>query len=74
MAARSQYVHDQQSIEIIPIETKLPKRRSKSKEAKRGEPINMVLMCEKILNTFGIRQRPWRGELTRLIEMIEKDD
>lgn len=34
-------------------------------EAER--PSSSVLKCQKILNVFGIRQRPWRSELQRLI-------
>lgn len=34
-------------------------------EAQR--PATSVLKCGKILNVFGIRQRPWRSELQRLI-------
>lgn len=34
-------------------------------EAER--PSTSVLKCNKILNVFGIRQRPWRSELQRLI-------
>ncbi|WP_151705170.1 dTDP-4-dehydrorhamnose reductase [Nitrincola alkalilacustris] len=30
-------------------------------------PASCVLKCKKILNTFGVRQRPWRSELQRLI-------
>ncbi|KAA0876419.1 dTDP-4-dehydrorhamnose reductase [Nitrincola tapanii] len=30
-------------------------------------PATSVLKCKKILNVFGIRQRPWRSELQRLI-------
>ena len=39
---------------------------------KPTEEINTVFKCEKLLNAFGIRQRPWRGELTRVIELIQK--
>jgi dTDP-4-dehydrorhamnose reductase len=29
-----------------------------------------VLKCRKLLSTFGIRQRPWRGELQRVIREL----
>jgi len=37
-------------------------------EAQR--PISSVLMCRKLLNTFGIRQRPWRNELSAVMRSI----
>ncbi|MGB0662959.1 MAG: dTDP-4-dehydrorhamnose reductase [Pontibacterium sp.] len=33
-------------------------------------PASSVLICEKLLNTFGIRQLPWRGALTDVIRQI----
>lgn len=33
-------------------------------------PASSVLTCRKLLNTFGIRQRPWRSELQRVIREI----
>ena len=35
---------------------------------------NAVLACQKVLNTFGIRQRPWRGEQTRLVQKMSLDN
>lgn len=35
---------------------------------------NAVLACQKLLNTFGIRQRPWRAELTRLVQKMALDN
>lgn len=37
-------------------------------------PTSSVLTCKKILNTFGIRQRPWRVDLQRLIREIYGED
>jgi dTDP-4-dehydrorhamnose reductase len=33
-------------------------------------PASSVLKCRKLLSTFGIRQRPWRGELQRVIREL----
>lgn len=33
-------------------------------------PASSVLKCRKLLSTFGIRQRPWRSELQRVIREI----
>ncbi len=39
-------------------------------EARR--PDNSVLVCRKLLNTFGIRQRPWRSELSAVIRTLHR--
>lgn len=41
-----------------------------SEEAGAERPTSAVLKCTKILNTFGIRQRPWRVDLQRLIREV----
>lgn len=33
-------------------------------------PVSAVLKCSRLTNAYGIRQRPWRGELQRLIAEI----
>ena len=40
-------------------------------EAQR--PVSSVLTCKKLLHSFGIRQRPWRSELTAVIKEIYAD-
>jgi len=37
-------------------------------EAQR--PTSSILVCRKLLHTFGIRQRPWRNELTQVVRRI----
>ncbi len=69
LAARAQF-YGEQDIEIIPVEREIS-RKGIVKTA-NSEAINTVMSCQKVLNTFGIRQRPWRGELTRMIEELEK--
>ena len=49
-----------------------PNLEGRKKNAKQDIACNTVFACEKILNTFGIRQRPWRGELTRGVENLLK--
>lgn len=71
LAARIQFVGLENEIHIKPVQSLLPKVRHKSRGAS-AMPINTVMMCEKILNTFGIRQRPWRGELTRMVERMSQ--
>ncbi len=41
-------------------------------EAQR--PISSVLVCRKLLNTFGIRQRPWRNELSAVMRSIYQSE
>ncbi|MBY4676839.1 dTDP-4-dehydrorhamnose reductase [Marinobacterium arenosum] len=41
-------------------------------EAQR--PTSSVLKCRKLLNTFGIRQRPWRNELSAVMRKIYHAD
>lgn len=67
LAARTQFHGVDNEIRIKPVQGNYPKVRHKSRQA-AAIPVNTVLSCEKILNTFGIRQRPWRGELTRLVQ------
>jgi len=33
-------------------------------------PVDAVLDCRKLFNTFGIKQRPWRGALTELVKEL----
>lgn len=33
-------------------------------------PASSILKCKKILNTFGIRQRPWRSELAAVVRQL----
>ncbi len=37
-------------------------------------PTSSVLTCKKILNTFGVRQRPWRVDLQRLVRELYGQD
>jgi dTDP-4-dehydrorhamnose reductase len=71
LAARGQYVEDQSAIELEAME--LPKDRRKNRRGSESVE-NAVLNCEKIRDTFGIRQRPWRGELTRMVGEIYSDN
>ena len=71
LAARTQYHGLDNEIKLKPVQGALPKIRHKSRVS-APVPVNTVMSCEKILNTFGIRQRPWRGELTRLIQSEAK--
>jgi dTDP-4-dehydrorhamnose reductase len=49
--------------ELVPVSSKeLPEAAER--------PASSVLKCKKLLNTFGIRQRPWRSELQRLIRQL----
>jgi len=68
LAARTQFVGVENEIRIKPVQAMSSKTKNKS----RTLPTNTVLVCEKILNTFGIRQRPWRGELTRMIQRMSQ--
>ena len=38
--------------------------------ARAPRPAYTVLDCSKILNTFGIRQRPWRSGLVKVIDQV----
>lgn len=49
--------------ELVPVSS-----RDMPEAAER--PASSVLKCKKLLNTFGIRQRPWRSELQRLIREL----
>lgn len=71
LAARTQFIGVENEISIKPVQTLSPKTKNRSRSAS-AMPMNTVLACEKILNTFGIRQRPWRGELTRMIERMSQ--
>lgn len=71
LAARTQFIGVENEISIKPVQTLSPKTKNRSRSAS-AMPMNTVLVCEKILNTFGIRQRPWRGELTRMIERMSQ--
>jgi dTDP-4-dehydrorhamnose reductase len=73
LAARTQYEGVDNEIRIRPLEESLHKRK-KRKAGEQSDPINTVMVCEKILNTFGIRQRPWRGELTRMVKQIAQEE
>ncbi|GAA0790182.1 dTDP-4-dehydrorhamnose reductase [Marinobacterium sediminicola] len=43
---------------------------SSNLQALAQRPASSVLKCRKLLSTFGIRQRPWRSELQRVIREI----
>ncbi|NVK01528.1 MAG: dTDP-4-dehydrorhamnose reductase [Oceanospirillaceae bacterium] len=45
-----------------------------NEETGAERPTSAVLKCTHILNTFGIRQRPWRVDLQRLIREIYGQD
>lgn len=49
--------------ELVPVSS-----REMPEAAER--PASSVLKCSKLLNTYGIRQRPWRVELQRLIRHL----
>lgn len=66
LAARVQFVGVENEIKIKAVKGAVT-TKNKSR-APQSEPDNAVLVCQKILNTFGIRQRPWRGELTRIVK------
>lgn len=71
LAARTQFIGVENEIRIKPVQTAISKTKNRSRPTTAAH-INSVLVCEKILNTFGIRQRPWRGELTRMIERMSQ--
>lgn len=41
-----------------------------SQMARRARPVNSVLDCGRILNTFGVHQRPWRAGLMKMIRTL----
>nr|WP_067290561.1 dTDP-4-dehydrorhamnose reductase [Marinobacterium profundum] len=43
---------------------------SKNFPTEAERPASSVLKCTKLLSTFGIRQRPWRGELVSLVRQL----
>lgn len=71
LAARTQFIGVDNEIRIKAVQTLSPKTAQRARSSSPASA-NTVLVCEKILNTFGIRQRPWRGELTRMIEKISQ--
>ncbi|SEG77289.1 dTDP-4-dehydrorhamnose reductase [Marinobacterium lutimaris] len=63
LAAARQYEQLKVS-ELVPVTSKdLPDEAAE-------RPASSVLKCSKLLNTFGIRQRPWRSELQRLVREL----
>ncbi|KEA64503.1 dTDP-4-dehydrorhamnose reductase [Marinobacterium lacunae] len=62
LAAARQY-------EELAVEELLPVSSRDMPEAAE-RPASSVLKCNKLLNTFGIRQRPWRSELQRLVREL----
>jgi len=71
LAARMQFHSVDNEIRLKPVAGTVPKVRHKSRMS-AAIPVNTVLSCEKILNTFGIRQRPWRSELMRMTKSETK--
>jgi len=71
LAARVQFVDIDNEIKIKAVPGSVASK-NKSRAA-QATPTNTVLVCNKILNTFGIRQRPWRSELTRLVKKMATD-
>lgn len=53
--------------ELIPV-------ASKEMPEAAERPASSVLKCGKLLNTFGIRQKPWRVELQRLVRHLYEND
>jgi dTDP-4-dehydrorhamnose reductase len=68
LAARVQFVGVDNEIKIRAVQGVVTVK-NKSRPA-QPVPTNAVLVCQKILNTFGIRQRPWRGDLTRMVKEV----
>lgn len=62
LAAARQY-EELKATQLIPVSS------SEMPEAAE-RPASSVLKCKKLLNTFGIRQRPWRSELQRLVRKL----
>lgn len=71
LAARMQFVGIENEIKIKPLLASTTTKKSRT--ASTPPSTNTVLACQKILNTFGIRQRPWRGELTRMAKELSLD-
>lgn len=65
LAAARQY-EELTVAELLPVSS-----RDMPEAAER--PASSVLKCNKLLNTFGIRQRPWRSELQRLIRHLYEE-
>lgn len=59
LAARNQFLDCDQVIDLKPV-----------KSESDDKALNQVLVCKKLLDGFGIRQRPWRSELTRCVESL----
>jgi dTDP-4-dehydrorhamnose reductase len=62
IATASQY-------EALKVERLMPVA-SKNFPTEAERPASSVLKCTKLLSTFGIRQRPWRGELASLVRQL----
>jgi dTDP-4-dehydrorhamnose reductase len=73
LASMAQFSNKMMTIKIEAKEEEGGRRKSRKGPA-LGDVSNQVLSCQKILNTFGICQRPWRGELAMIIERMEKKD
>jgi dTDP-4-dehydrorhamnose reductase len=68
LAARVQFIGIENEIKIKPVQGVVAAKH-------KSQPVpsvlaNATLSCQKILNTFGIRQRPWRSELTRVVKEL----
>ncbi|WP_026291848.1 dTDP-4-dehydrorhamnose reductase [Marinobacterium rhizophilum] len=62
IATASQY-------EALKVERLMPVA-SKNFPTEAERPASSILKCTKLLSTFGIRQRPWRGELVSLVRQL----
>jgi dTDP-4-dehydrorhamnose reductase len=51
--------------EVTPITTKEYPTKAK-------RPVNSVLDCQKILNTFGIQQRSWQSDMVEVVNVLSK--
>lgn len=51
--------------DVIPITTKEYPTKAK-------RPVNSVLDCQKILNTFGIQQRSWQSDMVEVVNVLSK--
>lgn len=71
LASIAQFSDRMSKIKVVAREEEGARRKSR-KAAAQGDVINQVLSCYKILNTFGICQRPWRIELATMLEKMEK--
>ena len=49
--------------QIIPI-------TSDEYDFRAPRPLNSIMDCSKVLNTFGVQQRPWKSELARIVERL----